>query len=119
MSAFSTTQSKKRKSKTKDPTATAKKVKKDTNTKNPVKDNKNDDEDVNKTVDDQIAGIMEDFGYHDTMNAENYEKYFEKICTLLKPDSVIIIDKLPFKKFRTFSKFQVEEGTIPEVVGGE
>ena len=43
-----------------------------------MKGNKNVDEDVNKTVDDQIAGIMEDFDYHDTMNAENYEKYFEK-----------------------------------------
>ena len=26
------------------------------------------------------------------MDAENYEKYFEKICKLLKPNSLIIID---------------------------
>ena len=30
------------------------------------------------------------------MNAENYEKYFEKICTLLKPSSVIIIDNASY-----------------------
>ena len=30
--------------------------------------------------------------YHDAMNAECYEKYFENVCKLLKPRSVIIID---------------------------
>ena len=88
--------SQRRESKTKDPTATAKKVKKDTKTKNPLKGNKSDDEDVNKTMDDQIAGIMEVFDYHDTMNAENHGKYFEKICTLLKLNSVIIIDNASY-----------------------
>ena len=37
-------------------------------------------------------GIMHDFDYHDTINAESYQKHFENICKLLKPDSVIIID---------------------------
>ena len=35
---------------------------------------------------------MHDFDYHDTINAENYKKYFENICKLLKPSSVITID---------------------------
>ena len=39
---------------------------------------------------------MEDFDYHNTMNAENYEKYFEKICTLLKPNSEIITDNASY-----------------------
>ena len=37
------------------------------------------------------AGILEDFDYHDNINAESYEKYFENVCKLLKPNSVIII----------------------------
>ena len=28
--------------------------------------------------------IMHDFDYHDTINAESYEKYFENICKLFK-----------------------------------
>ena len=35
---------------------------------------------------------MSEFDYHDTINSENYEKYFEKVCQLLKPNSVIVID---------------------------
>ena len=35
---------------------------------------------------------MHDFDYHDTINAEGYEKYFENICKLSKQNSVIIID---------------------------
>ena len=35
---------------------------------------------------------MLDFDYHDTINTESYEKYYENICKLLKPNSVIIID---------------------------
>ena len=42
------------------------------------------------------AGILEDFEYHDNINAENYEKYFENACKLLKPNSVIIIDKASY-----------------------
>ena len=30
------------------------------------------------------------------MTAENYEKYFEKICKLLKPNSLIIIDNASY-----------------------
>ena len=36
-------------------------------------------------------GIMHNFDYHDTINAESYEKYFENICKLSKPNSVVII----------------------------
>ena len=42
------------------------------------------------------AGIIEEFDYHDSMNAENYEKYFEKICKLLKPSSLIVIDNASY-----------------------
>ena len=38
------------------------------------------------------AGILEDFDYHDNINAESYEKYFENVYKLLKPNSVVIID---------------------------
>ena len=34
---------------------------------------------------------MSGIDYHDTINNENYEKYFEKVCQLLKPNSVIVI----------------------------
>ena len=30
------------------------------------------------------------------MNAENYEKYFEKVCSLLKPNSLIVIDNASY-----------------------
>ena len=39
---------------------------------------------------------MHDFDYHDTINAESYEKYFENICKLLKPNSIIIIDNASY-----------------------
>ena len=30
------------------------------------------------------------------INAENYEKYFENICKLLKPNTVIIVDNASY-----------------------
>ena len=42
------------------------------------------------------ASIMTDFNYHDTINAERYEKYFETVCKLLKPNSVIIIENASY-----------------------
>ena len=39
---------------------------------------------------------MSEFDYHDTINSENYEKYFEKVCQLLKPNSVIVIDNASY-----------------------
>ena len=48
-----------------------------------------------ETVEDE-PGITYDFDYHDTINAETYEKYFEKVCQLLKPGSVIIIDNASY-----------------------
>ena len=43
-------------------------------------------------TEEEEASIMTDFGYHDTINAESYENYFETVCKLLKPNSAIIID---------------------------
>ena len=39
---------------------------------------------------------MEDFDYHESMNAENYDKYFEKVCSLLKSNSLIVKDNARF-----------------------
>ena len=39
---------------------------------------------------------IHDFDYHDTINSESYEKCFENICKLLKPNSVIIIDNASY-----------------------
>ena len=41
-------------------------------------------------------GILAETDYHDAMNAETYEKYFENICKRLKPRSVIIIDNASY-----------------------
>ena len=49
--------------------------------KSPIEDGNTEEEE---------ASIMTDFDYLDTINAERYEKYFEIVCKLLKPDSVII-----------------------------
>ena len=40
--------------------------------------------------------MIEEFDYHDSMDTGNYEKYFEKICKLLKPNSLIIIDNASY-----------------------
>ena len=45
----------------------------------------------NENTEREEEGIMHDFDYHDTINEESYEKYFENICKLLKPNSVVII----------------------------
>ena len=97
--------SKKRKSKTKDPPATDKKVKKDTDTKNPLKGNTSDNKDLNDTVDNQITRIMEDFDYHHTMNTENYEKYSEKTCALLKLNSVTFIDNAKYMEMKRYQRW--------------
>ena len=61
-------------------------------------------------TEEEEASIMTDFDYHDTINAEMYEKYFETVCKLLKTNSVIIIanmsyhsrneDNFPISKWR-------------------
>ena len=48
------------------------------------------------TGENEIQGIMEDFDYHESMNAENYEKYLEKVCSLSKPNSLIVIDNASY-----------------------
>ena len=55
---------------------------------------KNNGEDGNTEREEE--GIMHDFDCHDTINTESYEKYFENICKLLKPNSVIIIDNASY-----------------------
>ena len=45
---------------------------------------------------DEESAIMSEFDYHDTINSENYEKYFEKVCQLLKPKRVIVIDNASY-----------------------
>ena len=54
------------------------------------------------------ARIMTDFDYHDTINAERYEKYFETVCKLLKPNSVIIIDNASYHS-RNVDNFPVSK----------
>ena len=45
---------------------------------------------------DEESAVMSKFDYHDTINSENYEKYFEKVCQLLKPNSVIVTDNASY-----------------------
>ena len=51
---------------------------------------------------------MEDFDYHESMNAENYEKYFEKVCSLLKPNSLIVIDNASYH-FRNSEDYPISK----------
>ena len=92
----STTRSTKRKSKANEPLAKSKKVKKATDTKKPLNSKNNEFDGNEQSPENEDAGIIEEFDYHDSMNAENYEKYFEKICKLLKPNSLIIIDNASY-----------------------
>ena len=73
-----------------------KKSKKATDTKNPLNNKDNDVDGNEQSPENEDDGIIEEFDYHDSMNAENYEKYFEKICRLLKPNSLIIIDNASY-----------------------
>ena len=50
----------------------------------------------NGNTEDKEASIMTDFDHQETINAERYEKYFETVCKLLKPNSVIIIDNASY-----------------------
>ena len=47
-------------------------------------------------TEEEKASIMTGFEYHDTINAERYEKYFEIVCKFLNPSSVIIIDNASY-----------------------
>ena len=67
--------------------------------KSPIEDGNTEEEE---------ASIMTDFDYHDTINAERYEKYFETICKLLKPNSVIIIDNANYHS-RNVDNFPVSK----------
>ena len=57
---------------------------------------KYDEVEVGDEKHEEEACILEDFDYHDNINAESYEKYFENVCKLLKPNSVIIIDNASY-----------------------
>ena len=62
-----------------------------------VNKNKKDDEvEVGDEKHEEEAGILGDFDYHDNITAESYEKYFENVCKLLKPNCVIIIDNASY-----------------------
>ena len=92
----STTRSTKRKSKANEPLAKSKNVKRATDTKNPLNSKNNDVDGNEQSPENEDAGIIEEFDYHDSMDAENYEKYFENICKLLKPNSLIIINNASY-----------------------
>ena len=57
---------------------------------------KDDEVEVGDEKHEEEAGISEDFDYHDNISAESYKKYFENVCKLLKPNSVIIIDNASY-----------------------
>ena len=92
----STTRSTKRKFKANEPLAKSKKVKKATDKKNLLNSQNNDVDGNEQSPENEDAGIIEEFDYLDSMDAENYDKYFEKICKLLKPNSLIIIDNASY-----------------------
>ena len=60
------------------------------------KSKKDDEVEVEDEKHEEEAGILEDFDYHDNINAESYEKYFESVCKLLKTKDVIIIDNASY-----------------------
>ena len=72
------------------------------------KSKKDDEVEVGNEKHEEEAGILEDFDYHDNMNAESYEKYFENSCKLLKPNSVIIIDNASYHS-RNADDFRVSK----------
>ena len=81
-----------------------------TSGKEKVNDNSSDQHSTKKTkVDNVLKNNGEDEStereeegiMHDTINAESYKKYFENICKLLKPNSVIIIDKVSYHSINT------------------
>ena len=43
---------------------------------------KDDEVEVGDEKHEEEAGILENFDYHDNINAESYEKYFENVCKL-------------------------------------
>ena len=50
-----------------------------------------------KQVDDDVAILMFELDYDDSMNAEAYESWFEKrLCPDLEPNSVIVIDNASY-----------------------
>ena len=73
-----------------------------------VKEVKQDEILKKLSVDNVTDAIIEEFDYHHSMNAGNYEKYFEKICTLLKPNSLIVNDNASYHS-RNSEAFPVSE----------
>ena len=65
--------------------------------KSPIEDGNTAEEEVS---------IMTDFDYHNTISAARYEKYFETVCKLLKPNVQCHNHRqceLSFKKRERFS----------------
>ena len=90
-STLASTSSKERKSRDESLSSASKRAKIETDTIDSVKSCQSEG-----TGENEIQGIMEDFDYHESMNAENYEKYFEKVCSLLKPNSLIVTDNASY-----------------------
>ena len=88
---LASTSSKKRKSKDESLSSASKRAKTETDSIDLVKSCQS-----GGTGENEIQGIMEDFNYYESMNAENYGKYFEKVCSLLKPNSLIVIDNASY-----------------------
>ena len=72
--------------------------------KSPIEDGSTEEEE---------ASIITDFDYHYAINAERYEKYFETVCKLLKPNSVITIDNASYRlrNVDKFSSLKMEKRT--------
>ena len=60
------------------------------------KSKKDDEVEVGDEKHEEEAGILDDIDYHDNINTESYEKYFENVCKLLKSNSVITIDNASY-----------------------
>ena len=60
------------------------------------KSKKDNEVEVGDEKHEEKAGISDDLDYHDNINAESYDKYFENVCKLLKPNGVIIIDNASY-----------------------
>ena len=59
---------------------------------------KRDEKDHSSNSEDETKeeGLLFEEDYHDSMNAENFKKYFASLCEKLPKNSVIVIDKASY-----------------------
>ena len=62
-------------------------------------------------------GLLMESDYHDAMNAECYEKYFENVCKLLKPRSVIITNNASYHS-RNDENYPIQPGERQNIKNG-